>query len=161
MAVQPDGCIYKLDRGVDHVLIDEARTPARAMDIVAHIISEFTSARRATASPAPCSRRTRSSRSSRFSAAAQSTPPPALKKKFEDAGLKFDPLTFTYSFRSGAILQSVDHVFRDPRSTADPFVRALSVHNWLRFRLLHPESITPPILQPIWTIAALHEWMLR
>ena len=37
-----------------------------------------------------------------------------LKKKFEDAGLKFDPVSFTYSFRSGpAILQSVDHVFRE------------------------------------------------
>ena len=31
-----------------------------------------------------------------------------------DAGLKFDPVSFTYSFRSGpAILQSVDFVFRD------------------------------------------------
>jgi ATP-dependent helicase/nuclease subunit A len=31
-----------------------------------------------------------------------------------DAGLKFDPVSFTYSFRSGpAILQSVDHVFRE------------------------------------------------
>src|SRR5439155_3519322 len=38
----------------------------------------------------------------------------ALKKKFEDAGLKFDPVSFTYSFRSGpAILESVDYVFRD------------------------------------------------
>ena len=38
----------------------------------------------------------------------------ALKKKFEDAGLKFDPVSFNYSFRSGpAILHSVDHVFRE------------------------------------------------
>jgi ATP-dependent helicase/nuclease subunit A len=37
-----------------------------------------------------------------------------LKKKFEDAGLKFDPVSFNYSFRSGAaILHSVDHVFQD------------------------------------------------
>src|SRR6202040_502541 len=37
-----------------------------------------------------------------------------LERKFVDAGLKFDPVSFTYSFRSGAaILQSVDHVFRD------------------------------------------------
>ena len=35
---------YKLDRGVDHVLIDEAQdTSPRQWDIVAHIISEFTS----------------------------------------------------------------------------------------------------------------------
>src|SRR5258708_39768916 len=38
----------------------------------------------------------------------------ALKKKFEDAGLKFDPVSLPYSFAPGpAILQSVDHVFRD------------------------------------------------
>ena len=35
---------YKLDRGVDHVLIDEAQDASpRQWDIVAHIISEFTS----------------------------------------------------------------------------------------------------------------------
>ena len=34
---------YKLDRGVDHVLIDEAQdTSPRQWDIIAHIISEFT-----------------------------------------------------------------------------------------------------------------------
>ena len=34
---------YKLDRGVDHVLIDEAQdTSPRQWDIVDHIISEFT-----------------------------------------------------------------------------------------------------------------------
>ncbi len=37
-----------------------------------------------------------------------------LKKKFEDAELRFESIPFTYSFRSGqAILKSVDHVFRD------------------------------------------------
>ncbi len=37
-----------------------------------------------------------------------------LQRKFTAAGLKFDPVSFTYSFRSGpAILQSVDHVFRE------------------------------------------------
>ena len=34
---------FKLDRGVDHVLIDEAQdTSPRQWDIVAHLISEFT-----------------------------------------------------------------------------------------------------------------------
>jgi ATP-dependent helicase/nuclease subunit A len=34
---------YKLDRGVDHVLIDEAQdTSPRQWDIITHIISEFT-----------------------------------------------------------------------------------------------------------------------
>ena len=37
-----------------------------------------------------------------------------MQQKFEDAGLKFDPVSFTYSFRSGpAILHAVDHVFRE------------------------------------------------
>src|SRR6185312_532529 len=38
----------------------------------------------------------------------------ALQTRFQKAGLKFDPVAFTYSFRTGAaILQSVDHVFRE------------------------------------------------
>src|SRR5262249_848897 len=42
--VTPGWVHYKLDRGVDHVLIDEAQdTSPRQWDIVAHIISEFTS----------------------------------------------------------------------------------------------------------------------
>ena len=73
---------------------------------------------RATASCAPSSRSaTRSSRSFRSRARRRANSTHAagsLKQKFEDAGLKFDPVSFTYSFRSGpAILQSVDHVFRD------------------------------------------------
>ncbi|MFL6837789.1 MAG: UvrD-helicase domain-containing protein, partial [Bradyrhizobium sp.] len=42
--VSPGWVHYKLDRGVDHVLIDEAQdTSPRQWEIVAHIISEFTS----------------------------------------------------------------------------------------------------------------------
>jgi ATP-dependent helicase/nuclease subunit A len=38
----------------------------------------------------------------------------ALQRKFEGAGLKFDPVSFNYSFRSGpAILHAVDQVFRE------------------------------------------------
>jgi ATP-dependent exoDNAse (exonuclease V) beta subunit len=37
-----------------------------------------------------------------------------LQRKFEGAGLKFDPVSFTYSFRSGpAILHAVDQVFHE------------------------------------------------
>ena len=43
---------YKLDRGVDHVLIDEAQdTSPRQWDIVDHIISEFTSGAGARTAP--------------------------------------------------------------------------------------------------------------
>jgi ATP-dependent helicase/nuclease subunit A len=111
---------YKLDRGVDHVLIDEAQdTSPRQWDIVAHIISEFTSGEGARDGVVRTIFAVGDEKQSIFSF--QGAAPRefdarrrALDKKFRDAGLKFDPVSFTYSFRSGAaILQSVDHVFRD------------------------------------------------
>jgi ATP-dependent helicase/nuclease subunit A len=111
---------YKLDRGVDHVLIDEAQdTSPRQWDIVAYIISEFTSGEGAREGAVRTVFAVGDEKQSIFSF--QGAAPHefdlrrrALKKKFEDAGLKFDPVNFTYSFRSGAaILQSVDQVFRD------------------------------------------------
>jgi ATP-dependent helicase/nuclease subunit A len=111
---------YKLDRGVDHVLIDEAQdTSPGQWDIVAHIISEFTSGEGARDGVVRTIFAVGDEKQSIFSF--QGAAPhefnlrrQALRKKFEDAGLKFDPISFTYSFRSGpAILQSVDYVFRD------------------------------------------------
>ncbi|MFL6791228.1 MAG: double-strand break repair helicase AddA [Bradyrhizobium sp.] len=118
--VSPGWVHYKLDRGVDHVLIDEAQdTSPRQWEIVAHIISEFTSGAGARDGVVRTVFAVGDEKQSIFSF--QGAAPRefdlrrrALKKKFEDAGLKFDPISFTYSFRSGpAILQSVDHVFRD------------------------------------------------
>src|SRR5665213_2088660 len=112
---------YKLDRGVDHVLIDEAQdTSPRQWEIVGHIIAEFTSGAGARDGVVRTIFAVGDEKQSIFSF--QGAAPHefdlrrrALKKRFEDAGLKFDPVSFTYSFRSGpAILQSVDHVFRDP-----------------------------------------------
>jgi ATP-dependent helicase/nuclease subunit A len=111
---------YKLDRGVDHVLIDEAQdTSPRQWDIVAHIISEFTSGEGARDGVTRTIFAVGDEKQSIFSF--QGAAPRefdsrrrGLERKFIDAGLKFDPVSFTYSFRSGAaILQSVDHVFRD------------------------------------------------
>jgi ATP-dependent helicase/nuclease subunit A len=111
---------YKLDRGVDHVLIDEAQdTSPRQWDIVAHIISEFTSGAGARDGAVRTVFAVGDEKQSIFSF--QGAAPRefdlrrrALKKKFEDAGLKFDPVSFTYSFRSGPeILHAVDHVFRE------------------------------------------------
>jgi ATP-dependent helicase/nuclease subunit A len=111
---------YKLDRGVDHVLIDEAQdTSPRQWDIVAHIISEFTSGAGARDGVIRTVFAVGDEKQSIFSF--QGAAPRefdlrrrGLQKKFTDAGLKFDPVSFTYSFRSGpTILQSVDHVFRD------------------------------------------------
>src|SRR5712675_552196 len=111
---------YKLDRGVDHVLIDEAQdTSPRQWDIVAHIISEFTSGQGARDGVTRTIFAVGDEKQSIFSfqgAAPREfdTRRRGLEKKFVDAGLKFDPVSFTYSFRSGpAILQSVDHVFRE------------------------------------------------
>jgi ATP-dependent helicase/nuclease subunit A len=111
---------YKLDRGVDHVLIDEAQdTSPRQWDIVAHIISEFTSGEGARDGVERTLFAVGDEKQSIFSF--QGAAPRefdarrrGLAKKFTDAGLKFDPISFTYSFRSGpAILQSVDFVFRE------------------------------------------------
>jgi len=111
---------YKLDRGVDHVLIDEAQdTSPRQWDIIAHIISEFTSGEGARDGVTRTIFAVGDEKQSIFSF--QGAAPHEfdlrrreLKTKFEAAGLKFDPVSFTYSFRSGAaILQSVDHVFRE------------------------------------------------
>jgi ATP-dependent helicase/nuclease subunit A len=111
---------YKLDRGVDHVLIDEAQdTSPRQWDIVAHIISEFTSGEGARDGVTRTIFAVGDEKQSIFSF--QGAAPRefdarrrGLGRKFIDAGLKFDPVSFTYSFRSGpAILQSVDFVFRE------------------------------------------------
>jgi ATP-dependent helicase/nuclease subunit A len=111
---------YKLDRGVDHVLIDEAQdTSPRQWEIVDHIISEFTAGAGARDRLNRTIFAVGDEKQSIFSF--QGADPREfdtrrrdLKKKFENAGLKFDPVSFNYSFRSGhVILQSVDHVFRE------------------------------------------------
>ena len=111
---------YKLDRGVDHVLIDEAQdTSPRQWDIVAHIISEFTAGEGARGDVTRTIFAVGDEKQSIFSFQGAAphefdTRRRSLESKFRNAGLKFDPVSFTYSFRSGAaILQSVDHVFRD------------------------------------------------
>ncbi|MBI5323379.1 MAG: double-strand break repair helicase AddA [Bradyrhizobium sp.] len=111
---------YKLDRGVDHVLIDEAQdTSPRQWDIIAHIISEFTTGAGSRDGVVRTVFAVGDEKQSIFSF--QGAAPREfdarrweLKKKFEDAALKFESIPFTYSFRSGqAILKSVDHVFRE------------------------------------------------
>src|SRR3984893_7781967 len=111
---------YKLDRGVDHVLIDEAQdTSPRQWDIITHIISEFTTGAGARDGVMRTVFAVGDEKQSIFSF--QGAAPREfdarrweLKKKFEDAEMRFESIPFTYSFRSGqAILKSVDHVFRD------------------------------------------------
>jgi ATP-dependent helicase/nuclease subunit A len=111
---------FKLDRGVDHVLIDEAQdTSPRQWDIVAHLISEFTSGEGARDGIKRTIFAVGDEKQSIFSF--QGAAPRefdlqgrALERKFTEARMQFERLAFKHSFRSGtAILQSVDHVFRD------------------------------------------------
>jgi ATP-dependent helicase/nuclease subunit A len=111
---------FKLDRGVDHVLIDEAQdTSPRQWDIVAHLISEFTTGEGARDGVKRTIFAVGDEKQSIFSF--QGAVPRefdlqgrALQRKFTEARLQFERLAFKHSFRSGtAILQSVDHVFRD------------------------------------------------
>jgi len=112
---------YKLDRGVDHVLIDEAQdTSPRQWDIVEHIISEFTAGhgardgitrtmfavgdeKQSIFSFQGAAPREFAERRSRFSS------------RFTAAGLDFESISFTYSFRSGAgVLRAVERAFQSP-----------------------------------------------
>src|SRR5258707_9622353 len=144
---------YKLDRGVDHVLIDEAQdTSPRQWDIVAHIISEFTSGAGARDGVVRTVFAVGDEKQSIFSF--QGAAPRefdlrrrGLQKKFEDAGLKFDPVSFTYSFRSGpAILQSVDHVFRDEAIYG-------SIHAEKTYPLHNALADAGPSLIELWELA--------
>src|SRR5437588_3212843 len=144
---------YKLDRGVDHVLIDEAQdTSPRQWDIVDHIISEFTSGEGARDGVTRTIFAVGDEKQSIFSF--QGAAPRefdlrrrALRKKFEDAGLKFDPVSFTYSFRSGpAILQSVDHVFREQAIYR-------SIHAEDTYPLHHALADAAPSLIDLWELS--------
>src|SRR5204863_6777824 len=94
---------YKLDRGVDHVLIDEAQdTSPRQWDIVAHIISEFTSGKGARDGVVRTIFAVGDEKQSIFSF--QGAAPREfdarrrlLPRTFVDAGATVDPVSFTYS----------------------------------------------------------------
>jgi ATP-dependent helicase/nuclease subunit A len=110
---------YKLDRGVDHVLIDEAQdTSPRQWDIVAHIISEFTSGEGARDGVTRTIFAVGDEKQSIFSFQGAAPREFADKRlhfqnRFRAAGLKFDPISFTYSFRSGeSVLRAVESAFQ-------------------------------------------------
>jgi ATP-dependent helicase/nuclease subunit A len=111
---------YKLDRGVDHVLIDEAQdTSPRQWDIVERLISEFAAGKGARDGTLRTIFAVGDEKQSIFSFQGAAPREFAERRQrfsaqFKAAKLDFESISFTYSFRSGpAILQSVDHVFRD------------------------------------------------
>ena len=111
---------FKLDRGIDHVLIDEAQdTSPRQWDIIQRLTSEFTAGAGARDGVKRTIFAVGDEKQSIFSF--QGAAPREfdsrrreMKARFEDAQLTFESVEFKHSFRSGwTILQSVDHVFRD------------------------------------------------
>jgi len=148
---------YKLDRGVDHVLIDEAQdTSPRQWDIIARIIAEFISGEGARDGVKRTIFAVGDEKQSIFSF--QGAVPREFderrrewQRKFTDAGLAFDRLSFTFSFRSGpAILQAVDHVFREK----DIYE---SIHAEDTYPLHHALADAPPGLIETWELAKADE----
>jgi ATP-dependent helicase/nuclease subunit A len=156
--VSPGWVHYKLDRGVDHVLIDEAQdTSPRQWDIVAHIISEFTAGAGARERITRTVFAVGDEKQSIFSF--QGAAPHEfdqrrreLQRKFSDAGLTFEQVAFTYSFRSGAaILTSVDHVFREQAIYQ-------SIHSAdIGYPIHHALADSPPSLIEFWNLEEADE----
>jgi ATP-dependent helicase/nuclease subunit A len=143
---------YKLDRGVDHVLIDEAQdTSPRQWDIVEHIISEFAAGEGARDGTLRTIFAVGDEKQSIFSF--QGAAPrefaerrQRLSAQFKAAKLDFESISFTYSFRSGpAILQSVDHVFRD-----ETIYRSIHAEN--AYPLHHALEDAGPSLIELWPL---------
>jgi len=111
---------YKLDRGVDHVLIDEAQdTSPRQWDIITHLIRNSPAGEGARDGIKRTIFAVGDEKQSIFSF--QGAAPrefdlrrKALQSKFKDAGMKFDPwrsaIRFDQAPRSCGL---VDHVFRE------------------------------------------------
>jgi ATP-dependent helicase/nuclease subunit A len=112
---------YKLDRGVDHVLIDEAQdTSPRQWDIVEHIISEFAAGHGARDGIVRTVFAVGDEKQSIFSFQGAAPREFAERRqrfssRFKAAGLDFESISFTYSFRSGAgVLRAVESAFQSP-----------------------------------------------
>ncbi|WP_424628715.1 double-strand break repair helicase AddA [Bradyrhizobium sp. SYSU BS000235] len=112
---------FKLDRGIDHVLIDEAQdTSPQQWDIIERLTSEFTSGAGARDGVVRTIFAVGDEKQSIFSF--QGADPREfasrrrdIERRFKAAGLAFEPVSFKHSFRSGwTILKSVDYVFREP-----------------------------------------------
>jgi ATP-dependent helicase/nuclease subunit A len=112
---------YKLDRGVDHVLIDEAQdTSPRQWDIVEHIISEFAAGHGARDGVTRTMFAVGDEKQSIFSFQGAAPREFAERRarfssRFKAAELDFESISFTYSFRSGAgVLRAVERAFASP-----------------------------------------------
>lgn len=109
---------YKLDQGVDHVLIDEAQdTSPKQWEIISQIVDDFASGAGARENLRRTIFAVGDEKQSIFSF--QGAVPQefdsrrrAFDQSFTKAGLAFAPISFNYSFRSGhSILKSVESTF--------------------------------------------------
>src|SRR6185437_1562801 len=112
---------YKLDRGDDHVLIDEAQdTSPRQWDIVEHLIEEFAAGKGARGDTMRTMFAVGDEKQSIFSFQGAAPREFAERRRrfgsrFKSAGLGFESISFTYSFRSGAgVLRAVESAFQSP-----------------------------------------------
>jgi ATP-dependent helicase/nuclease subunit A len=123
--------LYKLDLGIDHILIDEAQdTSAPQWKIVETLVSEFAAGAGARGAVKRTLFAVGDDKQSIFSF--QGAAPHRFaemkvlfERQFKGAELEFDYIKFGASFRSGAsVLGAVDTVFAQPQAyralTADP-----------------------------------------
>jgi len=138
--VNPSWVHYKLDLGIDHVLIDEAQdTSPKQWEVVRRLVSEFTAGAGARDGVHRSIFAVGDEKQSIFSF--QGAAPhyfAEMKRHFQaaytDSGFRFVGLDFKYSFRSAPIvLDAVDKVFARPEAyrglTADPVA---TVHQAVR-----------------------------
>ncbi|MEX0753205.1 MAG: UvrD-helicase domain-containing protein, partial [Xanthobacteraceae bacterium] len=144
---------YKLDLGIDHLLIDEAQdTSPEQWDIIKRFVSEFTAGAGARGAAKRSIFAVGDDKQSIFSF--QGAAPEAFaemrrffKKTFEEAALEFLPVELKHSFRSVRIvLDAVDKVFERPAAyaglTADPVA---TVHEAVRAAAPGLVELWPPV----------------
>jgi ATP-dependent helicase/nuclease subunit A len=143
---------YKLDLGIDHVLIDEAQdTSPKQWEIVARLVVEFA----AGAGARSISRSIFAVGDDKQSIYSfQGAVPEAFAQKRRDfqrdhdhSGLPFHPIEFKYSFRSApTILQAVDAVFERPEAFAGLTADAVkTVHEAVRVKAPGMVEIWEPV----------------
>ena len=131
---------YKLDLGIDHILIDEAQDTSPAQwDIIKRFVSEFTAGVGARSGVERTVFAVGDEKQSIFSF--QGAVPVAFdemrrffEKAHKDAGKTFLPVPLQHSFRSvPAVLQAVDTVFNQPLAFKGlTFVETATVHEAVR-----------------------------
>ena len=148
---------YKLDLGIDHVLIDEAQdTSPRQWEVIERLVGEFATGEGARGQLGRTIFAVGDDKQSIFSFQGASPQAFAQKRRgfqhtYEAAGIRFLPLEFKHSFRSVQIvLDAVDLVFKTPgafRGLDDPVG---TVHTAVRQRapglveiwpLVEPEKV--------------------